>query len=70
MLLPLCLIRKRGIVTVEFPDLDVSDYNAPILAPDFLPTKDEFAALWGSILQALPRADMIKFEKIPETVAN
>ena len=37
MLLPLCRRRRHGVVTIEFPDLEVSDYNSPLQAPDFHP---------------------------------
>lgn len=74
MLLPLCLRRRHGVLRVEFPDLGTSDYNAPLLAPGFAPEMsmgdDGFAALWQDILAALPRADLICFEKMPETLAG
>lgn len=70
MLLLLCQRLRLGIVRIEFPDLGVSDYNAPILAPDFQPSEEEFAAIWDDIMGLLPRVDMIKLEKMPATVAN
>src|SRR5262249_7938590 len=57
MLLPLCLRANGGLKRIEFPDLNLSDYNAPLLASDFQPDKAEFSALWNNILRALPSAD-------------
>jgi CelD/BcsL family acetyltransferase involved in cellulose biosynthesis len=70
MLLPLCLRRERGIVTIKFPDCGVSDYNSPLLSPNFQPSANEFEALWNDISRALPRADLISFEKMPEFIGN
>jgi CelD/BcsL family acetyltransferase involved in cellulose biosynthesis len=70
MLLPLCLRREHGIVTIKFPDCGVSDYNAPLLAPHFEPNEDDFAALWKDISRALPRADLISFDKMPERIGD
>ena len=68
MLLPLCRRRRHGLMTIEFPDIEVSDYNAPLLAPDFAPTEQEFADLWEQIRQALPPADLMRFDKMPPVV--
>ena len=65
MFLPLCLRRRHGLKTIEFPDLEVSDYNAPLLAPDFDPGDDELQDLWADIRKALPRADLVRLEKVP-----
>jgi CelD/BcsL family acetyltransferase involved in cellulose biosynthesis len=70
MLLFLCRRNRYGVARIEFPDFGVSDYNAPILAPDFRPSADEFERLWNEIVRALPRADLIQLEKMPETVAG
>jgi CelD/BcsL family acetyltransferase involved in cellulose biosynthesis len=70
MLLPLCLRRQGGVLLIEFPDLGVSDYNAPLLANAFHPSEAELAALWRDIVRALPRADAIVLEKMPDTIAG
>ena len=70
MLVPLCLRAAGGARRIEFPDLGVSDYNAPLLAKDFAPEQAEFATLWDSIVAALPSADLIVLEKQPDTVAG
>lgn len=70
MVLPLCLRVAGGARRIEFADLGVSDYNAPLLAKDFQPSDAEFAALWESIVRALPPADLIVLEKQPDQVAG
>ena len=69
VLLPLIRRRQNGIRIVEFADLDLTDYNAPLLgraAP-----RDARAArgLWRELLRALRRmsggADLIRLRKIP-----
>jgi len=65
MLFPLCLRRWRGLRTIEFPDLDVSDYNMALTAEDFHPTRDEINAIWRQIRRALPAADFVRFDKVP-----
>jgi len=65
MLFPLCKRRRHGILTIEFPDLNVSDYNAPLIAGDFDPSADEMKVLWARIRRALPRADLVFFDKVP-----
>jgi len=70
MLLPLCSRRERGITTIRFPDCHVCDYNAPLLAAQFNPGEAEFAALWDEIVRALPRADVISLEKMPERIGD
>ncbi|HVV32856.1 MAG TPA: GNAT family N-acetyltransferase [Vitreimonas sp.] len=70
MFLPLCLRVAGGARRIEFADLGVSDYNAPLLAKDFAPSQAAFAALWADIVRALPSADLIVLEKQPDMVAG
>ncbi|MEA2872998.1 MAG: hypothetical protein QOH67_2974, partial [Hyphomicrobiales bacterium] len=74
MLLPLAL-HKGFARRLTFLGQDLSDYNAPLLAPDFTSVAgpDGFAALWRDIratLQATPalRHDTIALAKMPETI--
>jgi CelD/BcsL family acetyltransferase involved in cellulose biosynthesis len=69
VMLPLIRRRQNNIRIVEFADLDLTDYNAPILgnaAP-----RDARAArvLWRDLLKALRRmqggADLIRLRKVP-----
>lgn len=70
MLIPLCMIRRNGAVILEFPDIGLSDYNAPLLASNIKISDDVFAELWGLVLRSLPKVDMINFQKMPETIGE
>ena len=70
MFLPLCSRRRHGLETIEFPDLEVSDYNAPLLAADFDPSDGELQDLWADIRRALPRADLVRLEKVPKALTG
>jgi CelD/BcsL family acetyltransferase involved in cellulose biosynthesis len=67
MFFPLCRRRWRGLATIEFPDLDVSDYNAPLMAPDLDLGAVEMRDLWEQIRCVLPPADIVRFDKVPTT---
>jgi CelD/BcsL family acetyltransferase involved in cellulose biosynthesis len=61
--LPLILRRER-LRTVEFADLGITDYNAPLLGPA-APTDEPAArSLWRAVRAALPPADLIEFTKV------
>lgn len=70
MFFPLCLRRKLELVTIEFPDLGVSDYNAPIVSSDLVLTDDQAQKLWEDILRSMPPADLVRFDKVPEMIAG
>ena len=70
MFLPLYRRRRWGLASLAFADLGVSDYNAPLLAPDFAPSADVFQGLWRQILRALPPADLLRFDKVPATIGG
>ncbi len=69
MLLPFCARRRCGISVIEFADLGVSDYNAPILAPNFAPSPAQWRDLWRRILVALaPSGAALRLEKTPALI--
>jgi len=68
MFFPLCVRRWRGMTTIEFPDLEVSDYNTALVAEDFQPSDELLNFIWGQIRNALPPADIVRFEKVPSVV--
>lgn len=70
MFIPLWLRRRRGLRTIEFPDIDACDYNAPLVAPDLALTASELADLWDEIRRALPAADLVRFAKVPTTICG
>jgi CelD/BcsL family acetyltransferase involved in cellulose biosynthesis len=67
MFFPLCRRRWRGLATIEFPDLGLSDYNAPLMAPDLDLGAVEMRDLWERICHVLPPADIDRFDKVPTT---
>jgi CelD/BcsL family acetyltransferase involved in cellulose biosynthesis len=68
-LLPLIRRRQNNIAIVEFADLDLTDYNAPILGSATPRDAKAARALWRSLLSALrrmpDRADLIRLRKVP-----
>ncbi len=60
--------RRWGLRVAEFPDLGVTDYNAPIWAPDFVPDDEQMKELWATIRESVPRVDLFFFSKIPITL--
>ncbi len=69
MLLPLCVRRRGGMTIIEFPDLGVSDYNAPIIAKHFEPSFAEWDALWKRMAGAL-QGDFMRLEKMPRLIGS
>ncbi|MFV0281442.1 MAG: GNAT family N-acetyltransferase, partial [Rhodoblastus sp.] len=69
MLLPLVRRREGGLVVVEFADLGVSDYHAPLLASHAPALYAHESLLWAQIEAALRPADILRFEKAPPFVA-
>ncbi|GLS46356.1 GNAT family N-acetyltransferase [Methylobacterium brachythecii] len=66
--LPLVLLREGRRRTIGFADLDLTDYNAPALGPAAPRDAQGAAALWKAIRKALPRADLVRFAKMPLTL--
>ena len=68
-LLPLILRRQDDIAIVEFADLDLTDYNAPILGCAAPRDAGAARAMWRSLLSALRRMsnrpDLIRLRKVP-----
>ena len=70
MLLPLCIRREGWLKVVEFPDLGVSDYNAPLVSPSVDLHGDAWRPVWREIRAALPRADLLRLDKVPARVGG
>src|SRR5882757_4371085 len=68
-LLPLIRRRQNDIRIVEFADLDLTDYNAPILGSAAPRDARAARALWRDLRAALRRmpggADLIRLRKVP-----
>ena len=68
-LLPLLLRQQDGLRIVEFADLDLTDYNAPVLGPAAPRDARSARRMWRDLLAALRRmpggADLIRLRKLP-----
>jgi CelD/BcsL family acetyltransferase involved in cellulose biosynthesis len=68
-LLPLIRRRQKGMRIVEFADLDLTDYNAPILGSAAPRDARTARALWRDLRAALRKmpggADLIRLRKVP-----
>ena len=69
MHLPLIRRQQNRIRIVEFADLELTDYNAPLLGPAAPREPKAAAMLWRELRLALRRlpdgADLIRFKKMP-----
>jgi CelD/BcsL family acetyltransferase involved in cellulose biosynthesis len=69
VLLPLIRRKQDNVAIVEFADLNLTDYNAPILGSAAPRDAKAARALWRSLLSALrrmpDRADLIRLRKVP-----
>ncbi|WMT76601.1 GNAT family N-acetyltransferase [Bradyrhizobium sp. Ash2021] len=67
-LLPLIRRRHKGMRIIEFADLDLTDYNAPILGNAAPRDAHAARALWRDLraaLRKMPGADLIRLRKVP-----
>jgi CelD/BcsL family acetyltransferase involved in cellulose biosynthesis len=68
-LLPLVRRTRHGVRIIEFADLDLTDYNAPLLAPAAPRDAAGARALWHDLTTALRRlqggADIVRLRKLP-----
>ena len=68
-LLPLVRRLQNGVRIIEFADLELTDYNAPMLGPAASRDAGAARALWRDLLAALRRmpggADLIRLRKMP-----
>jgi CelD/BcsL family acetyltransferase involved in cellulose biosynthesis len=71
-LVPLIRHTQRGVRIVEFADLGLTDYNAPILALGTPSGETEARALCQALMAALRRlpegADLVRMQKMPADV--
>lgn len=70
LVLPLVREERRGVVRMTAWDGGVTDYNAPLVAPDFAPTIAEMRALWAELMAALPPCDVVEIDKMPARVGG
>lgn len=66
-LLPLCLSRhkgRKGLKVISFADLGVSDYAAPLIAPNAPADRKSVLSMFKAVRSALPPCDLIHFQKL------
>ena len=70
LVLPMARIGHRTHTAIEWLDLGVSDYAAPVLAAGPALSPEEAERAWLAVRSALPAADLIRITRIPTHVAD
>jgi CelD/BcsL family acetyltransferase involved in cellulose biosynthesis len=70
MILPLGIYREGWQRVLQFLGGVVTDYNAPLVEPDFASctSASEMARLWARIMELLPKVDAIWLKRMPEMI--
>lgn len=55
---------------IEFADLNMTDFNAPLLGPAAPRTAAEAARAWKAVKRALPRCDAVRFANMPPMIGG
>jgi len=66
--LPLLCRGVGALQVVEFADLNMTDFNAPLLGPASPRTAEDAAAAWKAVKRALPSCDAVRFTKMPPMI--
>ena len=69
-LLPLALERRGGLKVIAFADFGLSDYAMPMFVSGEAFRIETIRAIWPKIVEALPCADLIHFDKMPAAMEN
>ena len=65
------LMRRIGSRRIiEFADLNMTDFNAPLLGPAAPRTAQDAARAWKAAKRALPRCDALRFTKMPPVIGG
>jgi CelD/BcsL family acetyltransferase involved in cellulose biosynthesis len=67
---PLVTRRDDTYRWIEFADLGVSDYNAPLVAAGFQPEERQLHRIMREIFAELPSADLLRFDKTPDMLGG
>lgn len=70
MMIPLVRRSQNGIRRIEFADLWVTDYNAPLVRSDSNLQGSFEREIWPAILRALPPADVLTLQKMPLSLGS
>ncbi len=68
--LPLIARSERRQRVAEFADLNLTDYNAPVLGPAAPRDTEGADNLWRALCAALDNIDLIRFKKMPVAVGD
>jgi len=70
LIMPLCIRLRYGLRQLTFMAEEVSDYHAPLVAPDFAHhcPPGSFEPLFQAILARLPEVDYVSFRWMPEVI--
>jgi CelD/BcsL family acetyltransferase involved in cellulose biosynthesis len=63
--LPLVRVREGGRRVVEFADLALTDFNAPLLGPAAPADAAAASAFWRAVARAVRPADLVRLRKMP-----
>ena len=66
--LALLLRRVGNLRVVEFTDLNMTDFNEPLLGPAAPRTSAEAAHAWAAVKRALPPCDAVRLTKMPAMI--
>jgi len=70
LVLPLLLHRPGRLRRIEFADLGVTDYAAPLLAPDCPTQPQQIRAMFAALRRALPPADLFCIHKCAASIGG
>jgi CelD/BcsL family acetyltransferase involved in cellulose biosynthesis len=66
--LPLLCRGEGALQVVEFCDLNMTDFNAPLLGPAAPRTAADAAAAWKAVKRVLPSCDAVRLTKMPPMI--
>lgn len=69
-ILPLVILKKKGLRIARSADLGVSDYGGPILGPAPLKKRRSIRRAWRAVRHALRDVDMIRLERMPAEIGG
>ena len=70
MFFPLCIRPEGKLTIIEFPDLGVADYNAPLFAMHFEPDELQLRRILRGVFSSLPSADLLRLGKMPDMLGS
>ena len=68
--LPLLCRSAGALQVVEFADLNMTDFNAPLLCPAAPRTQADAQEAWKAVKRALPSCDAVRFTKMPPMIGT